>query len=320
MLVRGIIALTMPALVLLSASVSDGDVMYVNSVKYVQGFRLQTGVFRVLANSSYIGCVRECLLRQHCRAITYYRTYYICHLGSQSGVLERVDDNKTLSSHPTDWNPPKSIVGNCSEKPCAVGQRCTELSSGSIVCINTECSDPPEITSSTTSGLRPIGITISYESVANSSYSPIISGNPNITCKADTTWTSLDFTVTLCPSNFQIVGGAYCIMLVTSQTMTPADGDQYCQTEGARLVWMTSVEKYDAIIAIIQTGRYFLAGTDVDVEGTWKLPNGELMTWLHSRAEVIDTDNDDCLTYDHSLGKLRDLPCSYTEFIICEIV
>ncbi|XP_033749124.1 uncharacterized protein LOC117333821 [Pecten maximus] len=322
MFVRGMIILTMPVLVFLNVSVSDNDVTILNNVKYVHGFKLRTGVFRVFDNSSYTGCVRECLLRRHCLAITYHLTDIYCHLGSQANDLEMVSDNKMISSHPIEWDPPKSIAGNCSENPCATGQRCTQLTSGRVVCVYTECSDPEEVTSYFTPSSRSVGVTIAYEYVSNASSSgtSIIFGNPNITCKADGTWTNSNFTVLLCPTDFQIVAGAYCILLVTNQSLTAAAGDTYCQTKGSRLIWMTSVEKFDTIVSVIEFGRYFLAGSDADVEGTWRLPDGEEMTWAHSRAKIIDTESEDCITYDDSYGKLRDYSCTGTHFIICEIV
>ncbi|XP_033749480.1 uncharacterized protein LOC117334130 [Pecten maximus] len=306
----------------LNMVISDDDVTILNNVKYVHGFKLRTGVFRVFDNSSYTGCVRECLLRRHCLAITYHLTGLYCHLGSQANDLERVSDNKMISSHPTEWDPPKGMVGNCSEKPCGVGERCTRLSSGNIVCVNTECIDPPGKSFTTTSSLREIGITISYELFTNFTFKPVISGNPNITCKTNGTWTSSDFTVKLlpeCPSDFQMVADTYCILLVTDKRLNPVKGETYCQTKGSRLIWMTSVDKFDAIVSVIETGRYFLAGTDTEVEGTWRLPDGEHMTWLHSRAERIDTKNEDCLTYDDRYGKLRDYPCTASQLFICEI-
>ncbi|XP_060067242.1 uncharacterized protein LOC132547502 [Ylistrum balloti] len=318
MYIRVIIFLIVLNLVL-SVNITKDDIINLNTVKYVQGFRLRTGVFRVYENTSYTSCVRECLRRRQCVAISYHLVNFYCHLGSQTSDIENVGDNKIISSHPTDWNPPKSIVGNCSEMPCAIGQRCTELSSGKVVCVNTECPDPPEMTSSTTSSLRTVGITISYEYVADASNPAIVSGNPNITCKTDNTWTYSDYTVKLCPSDFQVVAGTYCVLIVTDQRLAPAKGDEYCQTKGGRLIWMTSVDKFDAVVAVIDTGRYFLAGSDADVEGTWKLPDGEPMTWVHSRAETIDTDNEDCLTYDHSYKKLRDFVCTGAKLFICEI-
>ncbi|XP_060067239.1 uncharacterized protein LOC132547498 [Ylistrum balloti] len=320
MFIFGIVVLAMPALVFLDVSVSDEDIIYLNYVKYVRGFRLHKGVFRVIDISSYTSCVKECLFRVHCHGITYHRTQFYCHLVNQSTDLQVVSDNNIISSHPTDWNPPKDIAKNCSEKPCGSGQRCTELSSGNIVCINTECSDPPEMTLSTTSSLRSVGITISNEYLSNSSFPNVTCVTESITCKADNTWTSPKYTFKQCPLEFQIVSDAYCILLVTNQSLTATDSDEYCQTKGGRLIWMTSVEKFDAVEAVITSGRYFLAGTDVDVEGIWRLPNGEEMTWIRSRGTELNTDVDDCLTYDRSRGKLRDIYCDLTTNFICEVV
>ncbi|XP_069137262.1 uncharacterized protein [Argopecten irradians] len=320
MFVRGIVLLSLPIFVVMNVSISEDDITYLNDVKYLAGFKLRTGVFLTLETSSYTGCVRECLLRKHCVSITYHLRDYYCHLGSQGQDLERVGDSRIISSHPTDWNPPKSIAGNCSDNPCVSGQRCTQLSSGTVVCVFTECSDPPEITSSFTSNLRSVGVTITYEAVTNASFTTIIFGSPNITCQADGTWTSSNLSVIVCPTDFQMVAGVYCILLVTDQKRTFADGEAYCQTRGSRMIWMTSVEKFDTIVAVIESGRYFLAASDADVEGTWRLPDGELMSWVHSRAEVIVTESEDCITYDDSFGKLRDFKCDGAWYTICEIV
>lgn len=62
----------------------------------------------------------------------------------------------------------------------------------------------------------------------------------------------LVFPVVTCPSTFQMVD-AYCIKLVDSPEMTPDDGEALCGTLGGRLIWMTSVEMYDVIVAVIGT-------------------------------------------------------------------
>ncbi|XP_069136629.1 uncharacterized protein [Argopecten irradians] len=311
-------------------------------VTYVAGFKLRTGVFLILDTSAYSGCVRECLLRKHCVSITYHLRDHYCHLGSQGQDLERVGDSRIISSHPTDWNPQKSIARNCSDNPCTTCERCTQLSSGVIVCVpvSTECVEPKELTTvktdshETTTVINNDETTVIEDAgttaienadttvIEDAGTTAIENAGTTVIENADTTaLENVDTTVIEnagCVPNFNLVDGTYCIQIVGSK-LSPAKAETHCQEKNGRLIWMTSVEKFDAIVTVIDSGKYALAGTDEADEGTWRLPNGQQMDWVESRANKIGHKNKNCLHYDASSGVLIDHNCNAAVSFICEI-
>ncbi|XP_046578227.1 uncharacterized protein LOC124285969 [Haliotis rubra] len=141
--------------------------------------------FRTFKGIGPLQCVKECLLRTHCRNISYNITTATCALHKSDTVITGGEGESELYSDVTSW--PQRMAGECAHHDCPLNTIC-QPHEDKYSCYTPECLPPASVTDSdplfveNNSLTYPVGEVVEYR--CHAGHLPV--GKRQ--CREDETW------------------------------------------------------------------------------------------------------------------------------------
>lgn len=275
------------------------------------------GAFITFKLIEFQQCMKECLLRQHCSAVSFDSHELKCKLGHSLG-------STNFESHMVSYLKSDLLhlvgpqfLGPCANHSCKSGERCVVLSSGNTVCMVTECGEyGPDIYQYFNEQSRVVGKTL--EHACTRGY--MIPGTFKIRCLASGNWSQSNCTP--CPQNYTSLTAVNFCHKISKESKNFTDSRKSCEDEGSSLVKISSQRKLDQLVAIIQehgATEFFVDGTDGDRDGEYTLSDG--MPVMFNLTQTTQTqETGACLMLSKNEARVLTVAaCNDVMLYICEV-